>query len=54
MQGMKALNLSLPAFPLHTIGIRSGPQPHVMARAAPGSPAGCCLLFRPKELPSVL
>ena len=29
---MKALNLSLPAFLLHTIGIISGPQPHLMAR----------------------
>ena len=31
MRGMKALDLSLPAFPLHTIGISSGPQPHVMS-----------------------
>ena len=31
MRGMKALNLSLPAFLLHTIGIISGPQPHLMA-----------------------
>jgi len=27
---MKALSLSLPAFPLHTMGISSGPHPHVM------------------------
>ena len=34
MQGMKALNLSLPAFPLHTIGISSRPQPGLEARCS--------------------
>ena len=34
MRGMKALDLSLPAFPLHTIGNHSRPQPHVMSHCS--------------------
>ena len=57
-QGKKALDLSLPAFPLHTIGISSGPQPHVMARCSAlgqlqGAPAGCLFLLCPEVLRSV-
>ena len=47
-QGKKPLSLSLPAFPLHTIGISSGPQPHVMARcSALGQLQGSCRLLLP-------
>ena len=33
-RGKKALDISLPAFPLHTVGISSGPQPHVMSHCS--------------------